>query len=76
MKVHIDQPGCTGAGYCEQVAPRVFALEDSGLATVRAADGTPLPDGGAPGVEVAEAELPAVQDAAGMCPGACIELAP
>ncbi len=73
MKVHVDQAGCTGAGYCEQVASAVFALEDPGLATVLDTDGRPLPDGGAPdGVVVPDDAVPAVQDAAGMCPGACI----
>jgi ferredoxin len=75
MRAGVDQPACTGAGYCEEVAGSVFAVLDSGLATVCDASGEPLPEGGGPeGVEVAADDESAVQDAAAMCPGGCIRI--
>jgi ferredoxin len=73
MRVTVDQPGCTGAGYCAEVAGSVFVLLESGLATVRDADGAPMADGGGTeGTAVAEEHGAAVRDAIGMCPGSCI----
>jgi ferredoxin len=73
MRLTVDQPECTGAGYCEEVAGPVFVLLDSGLATVRDAAGEPMPDGGGPeGAAVADEHASAVKDAIGMCPGGCI----
>jgi ferredoxin len=73
MRVTVDQPECTGAGYCEEVAGPVFVLLDSGLATVRDAAGEPMSDGGgAEGAPVPDEHASAVEDAIGMCPGGCI----
>lgn len=30
MKLHFDEPRCDGFGFCEEVAPEVFATDDDG----------------------------------------------
>jgi ferredoxin len=73
MRVYVDQIDCTGSGQCEQMVPEVFMIEDSGLATVRGADGAPLPEGGAGlGADVPDSLRAGVLDMVDMCPGACI----
>lgn len=34
MKVTIDRSGCISCGICEAVCPKVFRLDDAGLAEV------------------------------------------
>ena len=73
MRVHVDQPECTGSGQCELLVPEVFVIGDEGLATVRNPDGSTRPDGGAPlGAPVPADLIGRVQDAADVCPGGCI----
>jgi ferredoxin len=73
MRVRVDQLDCTGAGQCEILVPEVFVVGDDGVATVKDADGTPLPDGGGADGAAVPAGLEAqVVDAADVCPGACI----
>jgi ferredoxin len=75
MRVSVDQLGCTGAGQCELISPGLFVVGDDGLATVKEADGTILPDGGpAGGVEVLVELEASARDAAAVCPGACIRV--
>jgi ferredoxin len=73
MKVWIDQTYCTGSGLCAAIEPRVFALDDKGLAGVlRDGQVLPLgPDDAAPVPAEYEAE---VRDASDSCPGDCIRL--
>jgi ferredoxin len=55
-RIVIDQSLCSGFGSCVEVAPEVFELDPSGIATVR----------------VGESPDPAVLDAAKACPMAAI----
>ncbi len=73
MRVFVDQLACTGSGLCELAVPEVFRLGDDGLATVLDGERV-LPNGGADegGVEVPDELVSEVQDAAAVCPGACI----
>jgi len=34
MKVEIDRSGCISCGVCEAICPKVFRLDDEGLAEV------------------------------------------
>jgi ferredoxin len=73
VKVYIEQLDCTGSGQCEMIAPELFVVLDDGLATVKDADGMPVPDGAVGvGVFVPPALEAKVRDAADICPGACI----
>lgn len=73
-RVFVDQVMCTGAGVCVSIAPGIFVLDEGGLATV-IADGSPLPDGGAPGGVAVEGEgLALARDAQAACPGGCIDV--
>ncbi len=38
MKVHIDKDVCAGFGFCLDLAPEVFELNDDGYAVVLSAD--------------------------------------
>ena len=69
MRVWIDQAECTGAGLCEAIEPRMFAIDDDGLAVVRDGD-VELPDG-QPATVRPEFEKDVVQ-ASQSCPGRCI----
>ena len=31
MKIHVDRTLCEGSGYCEQVAPDLFHVDDDGV---------------------------------------------
>lgn len=73
MKIFVDQIECTGSGQCEQIAPDLFTILDSGLATVIDSDGVALSDGGeGVGADVPDTSVDAVRDAMDVCPGACI----
>ncbi|SNT36097.1 ferredoxin [Rhodococcoides kyotonense] len=73
MKIFVDQIECTGSGQCELIAPELFTILDSGLATVIDSTGAALDDGGeGVGADVPDAAVDAVRDAMDICPGACI----
>jgi ferredoxin len=72
VKVWIEVDLCTGAGLCEMIEQRVFALGEDGLSRVRQ-DGRVLsagPDNAA--VEVADSYADRVREASRACPGDCI----
>jgi ferredoxin len=74
MKAWVDQDQCTGSGLCELIEPRVFALDDRGLARVRQA-GRVLPPGEGNAVDVPADCEDEVAEASRACPGGCIRLA-
>jgi ferredoxin len=55
-RITIDRSLCSGFGTCAELAPRIFALDRSGLASVR----------------VGESDDPSVVEAANGCPMAAI----
>lgn len=59
MRVRIDPVRCGCSGFCERIAPGVFALPPSGASEV--IDATPAPD-----------QHDAVREAATMCPTGAI----
>lgn len=70
MKVWIDGEMCIGVALCADKCPEVFAMADDGIAHVKAADGTVLPD--RTPVEFADTLLDGVIEAAEECPEDCI----
>ncbi len=71
MKVWIEIDQCTGAGLCEMLEERVFALGEDGLSRVRQ-DGRVLPPGPAGKAEIADSYADRVREASRACPGDCI----
>jgi ferredoxin len=71
VKVWIEIDRCTGAGLCEMIEPRVFALGDDGLSRVQQ-DGRILPPGPASLAEVPDGYADRVREASRACPGDCI----
>ena len=71
MKVWIETDQCTGAGLCELIEDRVFALGEDGLARVRQ-DGRVLPPGPGNQAEVPDSYADRVDEASRACPGGCI----
>jgi ferredoxin len=61
MKADIDRTLCTGCGLCAQLCPRVFSLDNEGIAVAIEGD---VP---------AELEF-SCRDAAGSCPVSAISL--
>lgn len=61
MKVEFDEPRCDGFGFCEEVAPEVFRMDDDGNLEVLM---TEIPD------ELAEK----VQAATRACPVAALKV--
>jgi ferredoxin len=75
VRVWIDQDLCTGDGLCEDHTLEVFRLQEDGISYVRdATTGEVLTDPGGRtcAVHVPERLVPAVIDAAMVCPGECI----
>jgi ferredoxin len=61
-RIEVDRNRCVGSGSCEALAPDVFEVDDDGvLAVLRP--------------EPADDELPAVREAATMCPTRALSLA-
>ena len=84
MRVWIDQDLCTGDGICAEICPKLFEMDDDGLAYVKEADWPTRfgPDGapaGEPALKMGDGTA-AVPDnllgdaieAAEECPGECI----
>ena len=71
MKVWIEIDLCTGAGLCEMIEQRVFAIGEDGLSRVRQ-DGRVLPPGPAQKAEVPDEYASPVREASRACPGDCI----
>jgi len=71
VKVWIEIDQCTGAGLCELIEERVFAVGDDGLARVRQ-DGRVLPPGPDNPAEVPDSYADYVSEASRACPGGCI----
>jgi ferredoxin len=57
-RITIDRSLCSGFGTCADLAPRIFELDGSGLASVR----------------VGDSDDPAVVEAASACPMAAISI--
>jgi ferredoxin len=72
VRVTIDQADCTGSGMCELSAPQVFALDDEGLAVIRADGPMAGAEAGPAGVVIPEEFASEVRAVAAACPGACI----
>jgi len=58
FRIDIDRTLCSGFGSCEELAPAVFEVDASGLATAR----------------VAQSDDPAVLEAASSCPMGAISV--
>jgi ferredoxin len=71
VKVWIEVDQCTGAGLCEMIEHRVFALGEDGLSRVKQ-DGRVLPAGPDNPAEVADCYADRVREASRACPGDCI----
>ena len=71
MKVWIEVDQCTGAGLCELIEHRVFALGEDGLSRVRQ-DGRVLPPGPENAAEVPDSYADRIREASRACPGGCI----
>ena len=71
MKVWIEIDQCTGAGLCEMLEQRVFAIGEDGLSRVRQ-DGRVLPPGVDSAAEVPDDYADRVREASRACPGDCI----
>lgn len=61
MKIQLDKNRCTALGICEALAPEYFEINDDGELDVLQH-------------EVAEADLPAVQEAVAGCPTEALKL--
>jgi ferredoxin len=84
MRVWIDQDLCTGDGICAEICPKLFEMDDDGLAYVKEADWPTRfgPDGAAAGepalkmgdgtAAVPDKLLGDAIEAAEECPGECI----
>jgi ferredoxin len=84
MRVWIDQDLCTGDGICAEICPKLFEMDDDGLAYVKEADWpTRFGPDGAPAGEpklkmgdgtaaVPDGLLGDAIEAAEECPGECI----
>jgi len=57
-RIEIDRPLCSGFGSCAEMAPEVFAVDESGIA----------------GTRVGETDDPNVLDAAASCPMGAISV--
>ncbi|HUQ40581.1 MAG TPA: ferredoxin [Acidimicrobiales bacterium] len=78
----IDQDLCTGDGICAEIAPKIFEMDDDGLAYVKEKAWPnrfgPSGSGSSPALKMtAGADMPddladAVIEAAEECPGECI----
>lgn len=82
MKVWIDQDLCTGDGLCSEICPKIFFMNDDGLAYVKEVDDpTGLDSDRDPKLQMSHGLagvpndlLEAVIEAAEECPGECIFL--
>ncbi|XPP27359.1 MAG: ferredoxin [Leucobacter sp.] len=61
MRIELDQPRCEGHGLCEEAAPRLMHLDETGELILDV-------------TEVAEDELEAARDAVRVCPVAALRL--
>jgi ferredoxin len=71
VKVWIEIGQCNGAGLCEMIEPRVFALGEDGLARVQQ-EGRVLLSGAGNAAEVPDGYADRVREASRACPGNCI----
>jgi len=71
VKVWIEIDQCTGAGLCELIEERVFAVGEDGLGRVQQ-DGRVLPPGPGNPAEVPDSYADYVSEASRACPGGCI----
>lgn len=62
----------TGDGLCAEIAPKVFIMQDDGLAYVQDEDGIKNPGGASHLANVPVDEEPGVVEAMEECPGECI----
>jgi ferredoxin len=74
LEVFVDQDLCTGDGLCVTYAPEIFEFDIDGLAYVKDATGTLLPEPGARIVVPEHLRLDVLNSAEG-CPGECIHVA-
>jgi len=83
LRVWIDQDLCTGDGICAEIAPKVFEMDDDGLAYVKEVDwpnrfgaggsgSDPALKGAEGTAAVPDAMLDDAIEAAEECPGECI----
>jgi len=71
VRVWIEIDRCTGAGLCEMLEQRVFAIGEDGLSRVRQ-EGRTLPPGPDSKAEVPDDYADRVREASRACPGDCI----
>lgn len=83
MRVWIDQDLCTGDGICAEIAPKIFEMDDDGLAYVKEVDWSnrfgasgsgsePALKGADGTAAVPDGMLDDAIEAAEECPGECI----
>ena len=78
FRVWIDQDLCTGDGLCVEIVPKIFVLNDDGLAYVMDERGVfdgsapERPKGGKGLVYFAQKQFDDVYEASVECPGECI----
>ena len=70
VKVKVDTDLCIGASNCVGVTPEFFKLNDSNIATVRKGTGTDFEKT----IEVSDAPLAVLQEAAESCPTLAIQI--
>lgn len=80
FRVSIEQDECTGCSACPDYAPKYFYMRQNGMAYVKDnIDQDPEQishQGFGDSVDIEEADLNVVSDAAEFCPGQCIYLEP